>query len=189
MRYDLVLVTDYRPDGMFSTSGEEVPHLNGHGAGLEQFPPGLTVRLHTRSIAGAIRQSWAILPEMGFVISDQRPPVLPLTQHWVDGSTPQGIILAERGITILPMGPLERGRYQSSAILLTIDADREPASAQDVTIESVVPHTVAIQAGRVLSRFGGGRHHRWREIMSVEREPALQPSVERLVHDLEPPKA
>lgn len=174
----------YRPDRMLSGKDSWVPHLNVYKVGIERFPPGETLQMDAQSIAQTLRRVWEVAKQTGFVVSDQIPPVLPVTPHWIDASTPHGSLQAERSITILPAGLLDRQRYQSSALLLTIDAAPGPASAPDATLESVVPHTATVQVGNVFSVMFRGKHHQWRDITSVEPDPVLAPDRQRLVEAL-----
>lgn len=122
---------------------------------------------------------------MGFEVADQRAPVLPLTHHWIDSSTTHGTLLMEKGVEIIPSGLLSSQQYWSSAILLTMDADPVAAAVPTASIETALPLSFSVSAGRVGSVFMRGKHHRWRKIRSVAADPSLQAAVERLRHDLE----
>ncbi|MCI4324069.1 MAG: hypothetical protein L3K03_08710 [Thermoplasmata archaeon] len=141
------------------------------------------------SIAHTIRALRRVLLAAGFQVADQRPPVLPVTHRWITDSTPHGTILAERDIVSIPSGLLERQRYWSTGILITIDADDSAASASGVTIETQVLHVVAIEGGSILSRFEQGKHHIWRKIERVEAAPGVSSALSTLVQALQTPSA
>jgi hypothetical protein len=180
-------VGHYSPVRMTSASDEQVSHLNGYRIQPGTFPPGSRVEVRSMSIAHTIRVSWRVLLAAGFQVADQRPPVLPVTHRWITDSTPHGTILAEKDIVPIPSGLLERRRYSSTGILVTIDADDSASSATGATIETPVLHLVRIEGGTVQSRFERGKHHTWRTIERVGAAPSVSPIISALAEALQPP--
>ena len=171
----------FRSHQMTTEDGKWVPTLSIAGALPDKFPPGSTVRVVDQSIGQTLRQIWAAVRESKFQIARQDPPVLPLTHRWIDASTAHGVLLAERGIVTAPTEFLRSQRYWSSVLIVTMDADTAAAEAKGAAIETIVPHTLVVQAGRVFSKLGHGKHSAWREIVSVECDPELEPFRERVV--------
>ncbi len=180
---------DYAPHRLDADNGPEVPPLSGWlGLAPARLPDGPTISLTSRSVAQTIRGFWEFVAAAGFAITEQRPPVFNPDHKWLVVRRPSGYLLAEAAITYLPSGLLERQRYTSSVLRITIDLDQGPAAPADPDIEAVVPHSVRAAAARVTSvRYTNGRAGvNCRNIESYQSDGALDALAARLMAGIQP---
>jgi len=167
---------------MKDVNGEEAHRLiGGIYAGLKivpvRFPGGLPIPITGHAVVETFRRVTRFIETHDLQLSDQRPPLLPLghvLMHALKGegfATPHGFILAEKGITPIPSWVYPR--YTSSGLMVLIDVLEGPATAANATLETVTPHDVTVQIGRVRSKVHSTQDSVWREIESVEPDSTL----------------